>query len=180
MSTTNTLPAPNSPKNKLETAIANYLNALAQGTGSGSPLYRLTFYPAQSSAERTLPACIVYCEEATETAVNSNVYRGRWFVYPWTQKDDDNNPTSATPTGAPPAQTPAPEVVHDERLSAIQEALRDSAPVMAAVNYGSSTRTVPSFHLYGFYEAHDQHADRVRAFGDALCYEGGFAGFSVK
>lgn len=150
---------PKSPKNKLETALARYLQSLA--TDAMHPLTGLHFYPSQSKAKKVLPAVILFCEESEEISPGEKVYEGDLFVYMLTQKDDES------------------AAVHDERLYEVQESLAASAAVKLALNFPGldGDRAVSEFHVFGYFESKARSEAKDRHFGEALCYRVTWGGF---
>lgn len=153
---------PKSPKNKLEIAFATYLEIIARDTGN--PLNGLHFYASQSKAKKQLPAVVLFCEEDEEITPGADVYEGDLFAYVLTQKDDESSE------------------VHDERLYEVREVLSEIEEVKAALNFPGtlSPRSVPCFHIYGYFESKAKQDGKDRHFGEALRYRVTWAGFDRR
>lgn len=140
---------PKSPRAKVEVAFADYVQRAALPALAG-----LGHYPSNTTEKKRFPCCIYYCEEAMEITPESGVFQGGLFVYVATQADDE---TAA---------------VHDERLAAVGDLLRDSTAMKTAVNAGSPVvRAVTGFHLHGYFEARARDDMKGRLFGESIFYE---------
>lgn len=128
------------------------------------PLWGLNFYASQSKEKKSLPAVILFCEEAEELETGCGVREGDLYAYMLTQKDDET------------------VAVHDERLVAVGSALSDIEPVKQALNYPGALqpRPVNDFHLYGFYENRAKKEDKERHFGEAIRYRVTWATFDRR
>jgi hypothetical protein len=143
-------------KAKVELAFTDYLKRRAQLAGGA--IAGLHFYPEPETEDgkppkKKLPCLVAFVDEA-EQIVDDGPYQADLFLYLMTQADDESAD------------------IHDERLWWVQNELKDSGAVKAALNYvgDPDNRAVKEFFLYGYHEARVKDDRAGRHFGEHLFY----------